>query len=103
MKRKKNPNPTIYDVADKAGVSISTVSRALNNKANMKNLTREKVLKAIEDLDFKANPFGRSLVAKQFNLLEVCFSWSSIRINLENEWCLRLLNGINDVIQEKRY
>lgn len=103
MKRKKNPNPTIYDVADKAGVSISTVSRVLNKKSNMKETTRQSVLKAIEDLDFKTNPFARSLMVKQFNLIEVCFSWSSIRINLENEWYLGLLNGINAVIQEKRY
>jgi LacI family transcriptional regulator len=103
LKRKKNPNPTIYDVADKAGVSISTVSRALNNKNNLKELTRQKIFKAIDVLNFKIDPYARSLVMKQFNLLEVCFSWSSIRINLENEWYLGLLNGINDVVQEKRY
>lgn len=103
MKRKKNPNPTIYEVADKAGVSISTVSRVLNNKSNLTDLTRQKVLKAIADLDFKTDPFARGLVGKQFNLIEVCFSWSSIKINLENEWYLGLLNGINDAVQEKRY
>ena len=103
MKRKKKLNPTIYDVADKAGVSISTVSRALNNKNNLKEKTRQKIFRTVEDLGFKTDPFARSLVMKQFNLIEVCFSWSSIQINLENEWYLGLLNGINDVVQEKRY
>jgi LacI family transcriptional regulator len=42
-------------------------------------------------------------VAKQFNLIQVCFSWSSVKINLENEWYIELLNGINEVVQEKRY
>ena len=69
----------------------------------MKEETRQKVLKAVLDLNFKTDPFARSLVVKQFNLIEVCFSWSSIQINLENEWYLGLLNGINDVVQEKRY
>ncbi|HVZ81423.1 MAG TPA: LacI family DNA-binding transcriptional regulator [bacterium] len=103
MKSKKNPKSTIYDVAARAGVSISTVSRTLNNRSNLTDLTRQKVLKAIADLDFKTDPFARGLVGKQFNLIEVCFSWSSIKINLENEWYLGLLNGINDVVQEKQY
>ena len=53
--------PTIYDVAAEAGVAISTVSRVLNNKDRVSDKTREKVLKAIEKLNFKPNFIGQSL------------------------------------------
>lgn len=43
---------TIYDVAKKAGVSISTVSRVLNNPSVVRDSTRKKVKKAIEELGF---------------------------------------------------
>ena len=96
---------TIYDVAYKAGVSISTVSRVLNGSISVLDETREKVLKTVSDLKFKPSAFARSLVVKQVNLIQVCFSWSSgqYRINLENPWYLELLNGINQVVQKKGY
>jgi LacI family transcriptional regulator len=103
LKRKKTISATIYDVADRAKVSISTVSRVLNDKAHIRDQTRQRILSAIADLNFIADPIGRGLVAKQFNLIEVCFSWSSVKINLENEWYIELLNGINEVVQERRY
>ncbi|EFR86376.1 HTH-type transcriptional regulator DegA, partial [Listeria marthii FSL S4-120] len=38
---------TIYDIAKHAGVSKSTVSRVLNNQANISEESRKKVLEAI--------------------------------------------------------
>lgn len=43
---------TIYDVAERAGVSISTVSLALNQPSRVAEATRERVLTAIDDLGF---------------------------------------------------
>jgi LacI family transcriptional regulator len=101
---------TIYDVAQKAGVSISTVSRVLNNNPNVLEETRQKVLKTIEEMNFKPNPIARGLVIKQTNLIEVFFSWSGNRFdmpgyqfNLQSAWYLGLLNGINEVVQENKY
>lgn len=104
METKKSP-VTIYDVAFKAGVSISTVSRALNHSSGVLDETRQKVMSAAAELEFKPNPIARSLVVKQVNLIQVCFSWSSgqHQINLENPWYLELLNGINEVAQEREY
>lgn len=45
-------NVTIYDVATRAGVSISTVSLALNSPARVSETTRERVLSAADDLGF---------------------------------------------------
>lgn len=104
MEIKKAP-ATIYDVAFKAGVSISTVSRVLNSSSGVLEETRRKVTAAAADLGFKPNPVARSLVVKQVNIIQVCFSWSSaqFQINLENPWYLELLNGINSVAQEREY
>ena len=46
------PDATIYDVAEKAGVSISTVSRVLNAPEQVNQVTRSRVLAAIDALNF---------------------------------------------------
>lgn len=48
----KNRTPTIYDVAATAGVSISTVSRVLNNPTSSIDATRQKVMQAVQLLGF---------------------------------------------------
>ena len=56
----------ITDVAQRAGVSISTVSRVLNNSDYpIRPETRQKVLEAIEELRFRPNDVARSLLLKQ--------------------------------------
>lgn len=55
---------TIYDVADRAGVAISTVSRVLNNSTDVSEPTRVRVLKAIEDLQFRPDRTAKSLAQK---------------------------------------
>ena len=60
---------TINDVAKRAGVSKSTVSRYLNNKS-IREDSYAKVKEAVEYYNFKANPFAR-LSAKQSNMIGV--------------------------------
>ncbi|MCJ8296212.1 MAG: LacI family DNA-binding transcriptional regulator, partial [Colwellia sp.] len=43
---------TINDVAKQAGVSIKTVSRVINNEASVRQLTRDKVLLAVDELNY---------------------------------------------------
>lgn len=45
--------PTIYDVAKKAGVSISTVSKVLNNTGNLADKTRKKVQETMQELNYQ--------------------------------------------------
>lgn len=45
--------PTIYDVAEKAGVSISTVSKVLNNTGSLADKTRKKVKETMEELNYQ--------------------------------------------------
>lgn len=51
----------IYDISEKAGVSIATVSRVLNGNPSVSEKTRAKVLKVIEEADYTPNAFARSL------------------------------------------
>lgn len=52
---------TVVDVARRAGVSISTVSRVLSGQAAVAAPTRERVLAAIEALEFRPNPLAQGL------------------------------------------
>lgn len=52
---------TIHDIAEKAGVSISTVSRVLNNNNKVRENSRIAVLKAVDELNYHPNVFASSL------------------------------------------
>ena len=55
------PQVTIRDVARQAGVSVATVSRVLNNSPAVRPATREIVLHAIQELDYRPNLTARML------------------------------------------
>lgn len=62
---------TIHDVAQEAGVGIGTVSRVVNNSPNVNPLTREKVLAAIDRLNYQPDPIARSMISKRTNSIGV--------------------------------
>ena len=51
----------IYDVSERAGVSIATVSRVLNGNPNVSERTRKKVLAVMDELGYTPNVFARGL------------------------------------------
>ena len=53
--------PTIYDISQKAGVSIATVSRVLNGHSKVSEKTKGKVLDVIRELGYEPNAFARGL------------------------------------------
>lgn len=65
---------TIKDVARKAGVSISTVSRVLNGTAPISQETRERVLRAVDELDFHPNALARGLVTRRSKVVGLLIS-----------------------------
>lgn len=52
---------TVKELAEKCGVSIATISNILNGKENVSEETRNRVLKAVEELGYKPNYLARSL------------------------------------------
>ncbi len=57
----KEHSVTIYDISEKAGVSIATVSRVLNNSNNVSEATKKRVLDAIKETGYTPNAFARGL------------------------------------------
>lgn len=51
----------IYDVSERAGVSIATVSRVINGNSNVSEKTKQKVLAVMEEIGFTPNVFARGL------------------------------------------
>lgn len=89
--------PTIKDVAKLAGVSISTVSRVMNNSKPVSPEAKRKVLDAINKLDFKPNELARSLVMRKSNLVGVIVS------DLGIEYMAHLVRGIEEIGRVYKY
>ena len=68
---KNNNQPTIYDVAEKAGLSIATVSRVINTPEKVSEKTRQKVLKAIDELNFIPKADARDRARKEVGKIGV--------------------------------
>lgn len=82
---------TIKDVAKLAGVSISTVSRVINDSKPVSPDIRERVLKVIEETKYVPNPVARSLVLRKSNFIGV------IVPDISNYKMGEMLNGIEEV------
>jgi LacI family transcriptional regulator len=63
--------PTIRDVAEQAGVSIATVSRVLNDRADVSVATRERVREVARAVGYSADPAARGLVTQRTQLVAV--------------------------------
>jgi len=63
--------PTIRDVAERAGVSIATVSRALNDRGDVSAQTRERVREVARSVGYSADPAARSLVTQKTRRIAV--------------------------------
>lgn len=65
---------TIYEVAELAGVSLATVSRVINDSVKVREKTRQKVLAAMEQLDYRPNVIAQSLATNRTNCVGVLVS-----------------------------
>lgn len=92
------PRPTIDDVAKAAGVSTFTVSRALRGKEHVAAKTREKVLRAAEQLNYTASRSAASLASGRTNRIALL---SRERIS---GWFIgELMEGLVDVLAPAGY
>jgi LacI family transcriptional regulator, galactose operon repressor len=80
---------TIRDVARAAGVSVATVSRALNNHARVRTETRSRVNAAAHALDYTPNPVARSLITSRTHAFGVLLP------DLYGEFFSEVLRGID--------
>ncbi len=63
--------PTIRDVAERAGVSIATVSRVLNDRADVSAETRDRVREVARAVGYSADPAARALATQRTRLTAV--------------------------------
>ncbi len=89
---------TQSQVAKRAGVSFITVSRVINNKGNVKEETRERVLAAIRELGYHPNSAGRALNSNQQFVLGF-----SLQNDVRNVFVTDVLAGLQGVCRERGY
>lgn len=86
---------TIYDVAARAGVAISTVSRVLNDSSDVSAATRQRVMEAIGDLEFRPDRTAKTLAQKQARAL--CVALPSFTTPFHNELLKGVRIGLRDL------
>ena len=85
------------DVADRAGVSRMTVSRALNKPETVKPELRQRVLDAVQELGYVHNHLARSLSSSTSNVIGLVLP------SLENSIFAQTVKGISDVLRPLGY
>lgn len=88
---------SIKDVAFKAGVGIATVSRVVNNSGYVKQETKARIEKVIEELGFKPNEIARSMTQQKNHIV------AFILPNTKHLFFGELLYEIESALYEKNY
>lgn len=87
----------IKDVAERAGVSISTVSRVINGSKSVSPMLKVKVEKAIDDLNYSANTLARGLKVYHTNRIAVIIT------TISRTFFTSVLEGIHKVASKAGY
>lgn len=85
---------TIYQVAQRAGVAISTVSRVLNNSPNVSQATKDKVNEAIKNLNFRPQVSARNLASRKPQMLAIAVP------SFTTPYYTEVLKGVKDEIAD---
>lgn len=89
---------TIDDVARRAGVSKTTVSRILNgNYGQTTEETRNRILDVIKEMDYRPNIVAKSLKSMRTNVIGIVLS------NLKNPYWMTVLEGVEDTCRDLGY
>jgi LacI family transcriptional regulator len=95
--RRIRKSATILDVAKAAGVSVSTVSRVLNNKVDVSLETSEKVQQVIEDLGYASSLAARGMRSHRTNVIGL------VMPDVSSLYCIEILRGVNRAIAKLDY
>ncbi len=88
---------TIRDIADKADVSIATVSRYLNQSAPVSEEKRARIQQAIREFDYRPNAFARSLTTRSLKTVGVVLQ------DIRNIFYPILIRGVEDAVEPKGF
>jgi LacI family transcriptional regulator len=87
----KKKNVTIKEIAQRLGIAVSTVSRALHDAYDVSPETRQKVMALAEELDYRPNPNAVSLVNHRTNIIGVLLP------EIATHYFSTVVKGIQDV------
>jgi Transcriptional regulators len=93
----KNSKTTIYDVAERAGVSRQTVSRVLNNRQDVSDDTRKKIKEIMAELNYQPSAVAQSLSRQK------SFIFGVVTSGLKYFGPSRTLSGITSKSEELGY
>lgn len=83
---------TIKDVAKKAGVAISTVSYALNDSAKISEVTRKRVIRAAEELNYRPNGAARNLKKQKSGTIGLFLN------DLSGPFYSQIIEGVQEIV-----
>lgn len=93
-RRPRRGRPTIVDVAEAAGVSLSAASYALNGKPGVSEATRAEVLRAAEKLRWSPSHTARALQGQRTNVLGLVLAVDGPTEHSMSEYMMRFVNGV---------
>ena len=88
---------TLKMVAEKAGVSVNTASRAINNKPDINEETKKRILKVAQELGYVRNDTAVALRTKRTGTIGVIIA------DNRNPFYAEVLNGMEEAAREKNY
>lgn len=94
---------SLEDIAAKAGVSRSTVSRVINNAPNVREKTRQRVLAVIAQEGFAPNPAARALVTQRNQAIGVVVPIAPLTFFEDAFYFPTLLQGISQTTSKRDY
>ncbi len=92
---------TLKDVAAKAGVSYQTVSKVLNNRAQVSEETRERIWQAVRELNYRPNISARNLRTQASNL--VGYAWHGMPKDFMHPVLDAFVHSITNAAEERGY
>jgi alanine racemase len=92
--------PTIKDIAERAGVSKTTVSFALNDPGRISSETYKRVMAVVTELDYVPNPVARTLTTKRLGALGLLLP-QPITEALRNPYVVEIIRGIGELCAER--
>lgn len=93
---------TVKDVAKKAGVATSTVSRVINNHPSISEATRKKVRKVMDELGYVPNIAAQNLGKRTVSSIGVVLPPLNSKERLGNPFFLEILNAINNEARQAK-
>lgn len=93
---------TIKDIAKAAGVSVTTVSRALNGYSDVNEKTRQKISRIAKELNYSPNTLARGLVMNKSKTIGMLVSGMD-RVSSKDNFTFEVLSGVNECISERDY